>query len=282
MIGYLLAASFAVLIGAKYNSVRVFDRKIRTQNISNTMWIVFYLAAACRTAFDAVRYGLMKDLDNTMNNAFFVAVMVFHGITCYTLTLSLNHQRKFRSSVPTPPATAGSTLPRESDALVAKQKIRHRVSAPEIFFTLLFILYLLFLLLVILISGQPLEITFMVVLAVQRIPILCLMAIIVFVGPQVSSSTTADGPSKKSKIFLFCASVVDVFCDVPLQLWAYILPDSCIFALGSWVDMIHIISFLAPLFFFLFLRSEYLRNMEETIWTTVSQIQDTFDFRRFN
>jgi hypothetical protein len=50
------------------------------------------------------------------------------------------------------------------------------------------------------------------------------MAIIVFVGPQVSSSTTADGPSKKSKIFLFCGSVVNVFCDVPLQLWAYILP----------------------------------------------------------
>jgi hypothetical protein len=90
-----------------------------------------------------------------------------------------------------------------------------------------------------------------------------------------------------------------------------VVAGDCTFVFASWVDLIHVFYLPTLVCFFLFIRSEYLRNMEECIWTTVSQIQvsthaphttnntrnaaqraivnarahthaqDTFDFRRF-
>lgn len=47
------------------------------------------------------------------------------------------------------------------------------------------------------------------------------------------------------------------------------------------VDIVYTVYIVSLLFLFLFVRSEYHRNMEECIWSAVSQIQDTFDFRKF-
>lgn len=47
----------------------------------------------------------------------------------------------------------------------------------------------------------------------------------------------------------------------------------CVVHALSYIDILSIVNFFALVLFFLFLRSEYLRNMEECIWTTVSQIQ---------
>jgi len=49
--------------------------------------------------------------------------------------------------------------------------------------------------------------------------------------------------------------------------------DECVFVIASWVDLVHLL-YIGSLFcFFFFVRFEYLRNMEECILTTLSQIQ---------
>ena len=42
------ALVFALVAGIKYNSVKVFNRSIRTENISNTLWILFYIFISLR------------------------------------------------------------------------------------------------------------------------------------------------------------------------------------------------------------------------------------------
>jgi len=103
---------------------------------------------------------------------------------------------------------------------------------------------------------------------VQQFPIVVLVLFIVF---QKGAGT--DGPTRKSKTLLIVATLLSLFNSLPLNVWALILPDNCYFWLGSLVDLIHLLYFGSLLFFFLFIRNEYLRNMEECIWTTVSQVQ---------
>ena len=42
---------FMLVTALKYNSVQVFDQKIRTPNISNTFWIFYFAAVFFRFAF---------------------------------------------------------------------------------------------------------------------------------------------------------------------------------------------------------------------------------------
>jgi uncharacterized protein YneF (UPF0154 family) len=53
----LLSLLFAVLVGFKYNSVKIFNRKIRRENISNTTWIMYYMVVAIRAAFLSVEFA---------------------------------------------------------------------------------------------------------------------------------------------------------------------------------------------------------------------------------
>jgi len=116
------------------------------------------------------------------------------------------------------------------------------------------------------------EFVFLGAFIVQRLPVLLLVAVIVL---------QSLGPTKWSKCYLCLAAVLNIVGDLPENIWANILPGSCIFIVAIWIDFIDTVYLISLLFFFLFIRSEYMRNMEETIWQSVSQIQDTFDFRRF-
>ena len=117
----------------------------------------------------------------------------------------------------------------------------------------------------------------------QRIPIVVLVILICV-------QTHKDGPTPKSKVYLAIGAFFNLPNDLPLNVWAQVIPgmplvathllDDCL-GWFSAVDLMHFSYFVSLIFFFLFLRSEYHRNMEECIWTTVSQIQDTFDFRKF-
>lgn len=69
--------------------------------------------------------------------------------------------------------------------------------------------------------------------------------------------------------------------DLPLPLWAGILPPSCTFWLASPLDVAPLFQGLGALFLFLFLRLEFQRNKEETVWRIVSERTDYFDFRDF-
>jgi len=68
---------------------------------------------------------------------------------------------------------------------------------------------------------------------------------------------------------------------MPPSIFALYLPYVCTFYIASATDLLILVSSLSVVFYFFFLRAEFERNKEECIWTTVSQIQDTFDFRRF-
>jgi len=261
----------SIVIGFKYNSVKVFNRKIRTQNISNSTWILYYSALGFRGTCNTLRYALEEHHEESLDSVFFLSSLILHGITAFALSLALNHQRKYRSSLP--PASA----PKENDPLLAKYTwFKKTVSGSETLFFFMFVIYLVFLYLQIMKSDDKLyEILFLCAFAVQRLPIVILVFIICY------TRNSSDGPTKQSKFYLMVAAILNVIGDLPLVVWSSMLPGGCVFVIASWVDFIHIFYIASLIFFFLFLRSEYLRNMEECIWTTVSQIQDTFDFRRF-
>jgi len=277
---FIVGLTFSIIIAVKYNSVKVFNRKIRTQNISNTMWVLFYLALAARAACNTVRFAI----DNEgVSHVFFLSGLLLHGITAFTLSLALNHQRKYRSTAPpaatTPVGDKSSHGRAEAEPLLAKSDwFRRSMSPIEVIFFFLFIVYLVFLYIELIKPSIYFWYLFVASFLLQRFPVILLVIII------MTTWSNNEGPSRGSKMLLFSAMMLNLANDLPLIVWAVYLPNHCIFGVTgylSWVDILSLVNFVSLLMFFLFLRSEYLRNMEECIWSTVSQIQDTFDFRRF-
>jgi len=258
------------IIGFRYNSVKVFNRKIRTKSISNTLWILFFLTVGLRNAIDAVLFSV-QNLTESTKDILSLQIYVFHGIGCLTLCLALNHQRKYRSSVPPENLNKNSYKRKETEPLIPKHVWCKSMCTPsEIFFLSLFVLFLIFLYLQAVKEHKIFDILFIVFTEIQRIPVLILMFMIIFFY------RANDGPTRQSKIFLFMASILNVTGDIPLNIWAFVLPSNCTFVIASWLDFIHILYLISLFMMFIFVRNEYHRNMEETIWSTVSQIQDTF------
>lgn len=271
--------AFAILIAFRYNSVKVFNKKIRTQNISNTLWIIYYVSIGIRACVAAALYGITHRTElPQVHGMLFDAVIILCGINAFTLCLSLNHQRKYRSSAPTNPApqVAGNGG-KESEPLLPKMEVVKRLMDPlEIIFFFLFAATLVLYYVALLKKEQLFTLIFVGCYALQRIPIFILSMVI------VAHRNGNEGPTRQSKVYLFFACVFHLVNELPVFFFAQLLPGGCIIAESlSWIDIIIIINFISLVLFFLFLRTEYLRNMEECIWTTVSQIQDTFDFRRF-
>lgn len=116
------------------------------------------------------------------------------------------------------------------------------------------------------------EILYLVCYGLQRLPLLVLSLAIV-----LARGANAEGPSKKSKIILFCATILDLLTDLPLSTWSYIFGlagwTDCYLTIASLVDIVNGGYILAMVLYFIFMRLEYQRNMEECIWSHVSQIQ---------
>eukprot|EP00026_Physarum_polycephalum_P011500 Phypoly_transcript_11730.p1 GENE.Phypoly_transcript_11730~~Phypoly_transcript_11730.p1 ORF type:complete len:339 (+),score=38.53 Phypoly_transcript_11730:81-1019(+) len=268
---------FATIIAFKYNSVKVFNKKIRTQNISNTLWIIYYISMGIRTCLNATMYGITANIKDahTVHGMLFYASIIVGGITAFTLCLSLNHQRKYRSSAPPNPAAQATA--KEADPMLPKMDVVKRLADPaEIIFFLLFAASLLLFFFASYYETQVLVLVFVGSYAAQRLPVFVLALVIVL------HRNGNEGPTRQSKIYLFFASLFHFTNELPIFFWAQLLPAHCIIGGAiSVIDILIMFNFIALILFFLFLRTEYLRNMEECIWTTVSQIQDTFDFRRF-
>jgi len=275
---------FAIIIGFKYNSVDVFNKKIRTQTISNTLWILYYMTLGLRGACNTVRYAMDKTQEQRIEAIFFIASLTLHGFTALALSLALNHQRRYRSS------SQQQSTHRESEPLIGhiqadhhrnlstpsriKSQIKKFISPSEIVFLLCFICFLVFLYLEIEKESKVFYYILLAFFILQHIPIIILVFMISF-------SLSPEGPTKKSRVLLFFGAIFNLSNYLPLFVWAQFLPGGCHLYIMSYVDLIQIFDFVSLLFFFLFLRSEYVRNVEECIWTAVSQIQDTFDFRLF-
>lgn len=302
----LVSFIFVVTITFKYNSVRVFNKKIRTNQISNTLWIIFFFFLGVRVTFDAVRYGMNVVYETSdLNSGLHFASLVTDALLNMFLCLSLNHQLKFRSASRSPITRSSSTksahkdnlsrqpssklradpLPEQENANVLRVSLVVLFSLETLFFAL-FILHLVFLYLNITSEAGD-DIFYWLYIGayiLQRLPILILTLFIVL------SAALTDGPSRTARMCLLLASILFLCVIAPPSIltdW-FIRTDcegycsqACPFYIGSWVDFLQLLQLFSLLFYMGFIRFEYKRNMEECIWTTVSQIQDSFDVRRF-
>jgi hypothetical protein len=199
---------FAAVIGFKYNSVRVFNRKIRTQNISNTMWILYYTALGFRGICNTLRYSLEQRHEESIDSIFFLASLILHGLTAFALSLALNHQRKYRSSLP--PSSA-QPAKKETDPLLAKYSwCRRTITGVETTFFLFFVIYLIFLYLQIMKSDNKVyEYLFLATFALQRIPVIVLVVLICS-GRVNSGVQSGDGPTRRSRVYLGVAAILNI------------------------------------------------------------------------
>jgi len=273
---------FALVAGIKYNSVKVFNRSIRTENISNTLWILFYIFIAFRGIINTLRYALADESQETLDNYLVYSSLIIHGLTGFCLTLALNHQYKYRSTTPnTQPTTPSTVGVNDPDPLLSKYGwLKKSIGWAELLYFVLFLLYLAFVFVMIVRRDNSDEwiwiATALSLFGLQRVPVVVLVLLIAF-----GRVAVPDGPTTFAKFCLAAGVLFSLTNDMPIHVWAEVLPNNCVFWIASWVDLLHLLYLISLACFFLFIRSEYLRNMEECIWTTVSQIQDTFDFRRF-
>jgi len=355
-ISAILALLFSLLVSIRFNSVKVFNRKIRTQNISNSMWVLFYIAVLFRGLCSSIDYGLNPaliakantgiDRQAIIDGVMFVVPLLMHALVTLALSLALNHQRKYRSAVPAASIANSRNSPSSSTTTSPTSDISsfnpHRIGDPklghgsmdntnlliptpienqpfsnknysqqrklnegnaerkitmqtikEAIFSIDSLLLFLFAVNLFALYAQIsnlgistiptlrdrklFAILYLVSFAIQRIPIIIITLVII-----VTHRSTNDGPTRQSRVILFIATILYLFSEIPIPVWSYILPSSCVFAVASWVDFMQVIYIISIILYFVFIRGEFSRNMEETIWSTVSQIQDTFDFRRFH
>lgn len=271
---------FALITVRNYNSVRVFNKHIRTPNVSNTLWIIFFLAVATRATFDAFRYGLdVQDQDSDVNTGLYLASLVMDGVVVLCLTLALNHQKRYRSSIPVMSTHNNSKPDVSENHNGTLELVKTVLFAPETLYCLLFMIYLVFFYLNIDLQNEYSYKLFIAFTCLQKVPIVVLTSFIVF------SRNSVDGPTPQSKLFLALGTVFNLTLVLPPSIWAaifsQIITDECIFHFGTIVDFLQALYIVSMVLYFIFLRQEFQRNMEECIWTTVSQIQDTFDYRKF-
>jgi hypothetical protein len=233
------------------------------------------MAMFARASCNAIRYSLLPtNKDEEVRHVLFLANLILQGIGAFTLSLTINHQRRYRSSAPVHPnPTPGG----EKEPLVTGNNDTgwlKAISFVEVLFSIFFLVYLVFLYLALVKEEQIYQIVFLVAFIIQRLPIILIMIIII-----VRHNT--EGPTRKSKLVFLVAAILHLANDLPTFIWTQILPGGCPFGVASWLDALSLLNFISIILFFFFIRWEFLRNMEEVIWDKVNQIQTTFDFRRF-
>eukprot|EP00003_Mantamonas_plastica_P006724 TRINITY_DN1554_c0_g1_i3.p1 TRINITY_DN1554_c0_g1~~TRINITY_DN1554_c0_g1_i3.p1 ORF type:complete len:307 (-),score=61.31 TRINITY_DN1554_c0_g1_i3:61-981(-) len=265
----LVSLVFGLVITFKFNSVKVFYQNIRTPIIANTKWILFYFALFARCVCTALDYAFFNTPQKNWVGNLYILSVCLHGLVALLLSVALNHQRKYRSS-------AGFNDEDEDDQDATRLSTMAARYWPEILFGFLFLYFLVFFFLQLAnLTSELYLYLFLTAFGLQRLPVLALVLIICL------QPNSADGPTKYSKTLLAVGAVFNLTNDLPLNIWARILPGGCPFVVAGWVDFVHLLYFISLVFFFLFIRAEFTRNEEETIWKVVKQIQDTFDFRRF-
>lgn len=273
----ITAFAFALFIMFKYNSVKVWDKSFSPLYISNTLWIIFYMAIFARAACNTIRYALLLDEERELRHYLFLTGLILQGIGALALSLTINHQRRYRSSAPVHPnVTPGGEKETLINPAAAKQEVPwfKQITPLELLFAVLFLVFLVLFYLALVKKNPIFEELFLGAFVAQRLPIIIIVIIIVARG-------SSDGPSTKSKVVFTLGSLFHLVNDLPTFIWTQILPPGCPIVVASWLDIISMFNFISVILFFFFIRWEFLRNMEEVIWDKVNQIQTTFDFRRF-
>jgi len=198
--------------------------------------------------------------------------LMLYGVSVFILSLALNHQKEFRSNDTNETENNNNSL--QLQTVPKHEWLKNAFLSSEMLFFVILLIYLIFLFVIAVIrvndsTANILIIIFMIIYGIQRIPIIILLIMILFIGD-------AKGPSSTSKVFLAIAVVLNLCNDFPITLWSLLDKniDCDIFSLFSWLDLVHFCYFFAILFFFIFLREEFKRNKEDAIWTIIKQQQD--------
>jgi len=221
---------------------------------------------------------------------YFEAVtLTLHGLSTLALSMALNHQRRFRSS------GAVQMEDSETDPLLKRYDRLKRVLSPlDLLFMLVAATYVALVWPAVLMRLEHvwLKWAFLSVFLIQRVPPLLLAVMIIFFpkapergavnGTVADGHQAPEGPSRKAKALLGLGTLFSVSGYVPLSLWTRATGTECVFWVASVVDLLHIFYVTGLILYFAFLRSEYLRNMEECIWGAVQSFQrNAFDFKKF-
>ena len=64
-------------------------------------------------------------------------------------------------------------------------------------------------------------------------------------------------------------------------MWQYFINDDCSLGVGSSADVVVLVSVVGMVAMFAFMRSEFLRNKDTTIYSTVTHIEDTITYNMY-
>jgi len=273
-----LCLVFALVIGIRYNTVKVFNRRFYTRNTTiNAMWIISYFLAGLMFSLLTVHHALRDEIVSPYDQAYFLMFYIFTGVQAFFLGETLNMQRKFKSAAPT-----SQTNPGIEDPLIPKTHVPTGVKFgfSDALIIVMMLAYISLLLFYSLRGPDTFAMSIAVIAmhGVQR-AIVPLMSLIIIVTPNSQDRTV----STKSKIFLSIFAFFHLTSVLPLGFWTWLIPQKgCLVYIANATDIMIAPIMISYVFLFLFIRSEYVRNMEQCIWETVTQIQDNFDFRKFS
>jgi hypothetical protein len=298
------SAIFAILTAAKYNSVMVYDRPERKPAISNTWWILYYIGITVRAVIDGTKYALTDQKHETTESLVLIVIsLLLYGVCTLMISFALQHQKEFRSKFAfssslsrssTSKASFPTTSRIESSAAINRDSpktgmchnLKEKILSVRSIFVILFLIYCgaEYSMFIYREPGdQPYYIFFLVAFGIQRVPVIILVAFIIFSFPE----NKIEGPLISSRVILLIATILDTVNNLPVTLWAEIIEDpECLFGAISIVDIIHIVFWFAQVLFFLFLRAEFVRNKEQFLYNTVQTRKEYeqygIDWRHFN
>ena len=93
----LLAVVLGVLVSVRYSSVAVYTQRVTTQGISNTLWLLFFVATAAKYAALALYYGFAPHLW-VVGDVTDIVSCFSHALATLGCALALNHHLTFRPS----------------------------------------------------------------------------------------------------------------------------------------------------------------------------------------
>ena len=260
-------------------------------------------AALHRATAQATWLTLSSHKDEADDRVIYLVALALDVLAAAMLAFALNHQRKHRS-----PGAQLLLSPRvqRSDSAAAhsdnKPPLWRRIDAVQALTCALALLCSVALVLNAIAGKEAApDVRYWVfagLFAAQRLPNVAMVLTTVF------ARASADGPTRRSKALFGVACVAYLpsmvvpllYPLIPRWVFCALLPrvadraltravasssthDHCTFYAGSVLDLVNTLYTLALILFFFFCRAEFLRNMEECIWTTVSQIQDSFSFQ---
>jgi hypothetical protein len=121
-------------------------------------------------------------------------------------------------------------------------------------------------------------------LLLQRFPIAVLSIMILFSRRISNEENMEMGPSIISRIVLAIALCCNIPNDIPLGYWYFFMRNTvvatkCIFFIANFFDLIVFLYLISLFLWFLFMRFEYVRNQEATMFKAMQATQSVFDVR---